>query len=122
MLIDWFTVGAQAVNFLILVWLLRRFLYQPILRAIDTREQRIAAELAGADGDLLVVGQSPTPALLDTWSSITDVRYALVDPSLPTMAHYIGPLIAIPILLTVAIFVLGFTVFTKLTPKFAESL
>ena len=35
MLIDWFTVGAQAVNFLILVWLLQRFLYQPVLAAID---------------------------------------------------------------------------------------
>ena len=49
MLIDWFTVGAQALNFLILVWLLKRFLYQPILQAIDGREQRIATELADAD-------------------------------------------------------------------------
>jgi len=49
MLIDWFTVGAQALNFLILVWLMKRFLYQPILKAIDTREKRIAKELADAD-------------------------------------------------------------------------
>jgi F-type H+-transporting ATPase subunit b len=49
MLIDWFTVAAQAVNFLILVWLLKRFLYKPILDAIDAREKRIAAELADAD-------------------------------------------------------------------------
>ena len=49
MLIDWFTVGAQALNFLILVWLLKRFLYQPILQAIDGREQRIVTELAYAD-------------------------------------------------------------------------
>ena len=49
MLIDWFTVGAQALNFLILVWLLKCFLYQPILQAIDGREQRIATELADAD-------------------------------------------------------------------------
>ena len=49
MLIDWFTVGAQALNFLILVWLLKRFLYKPILNAIDAREKRIAAELADAD-------------------------------------------------------------------------
>ncbi len=48
MLIDWFTVGAQALNFIILVWLLKRFLYKPILDAIDAREQRIANELAGA--------------------------------------------------------------------------
>lgn len=49
MLIDWFTVGAQAVNFLILVWLMKRFLYKPILHAIDEREKRIANELADAD-------------------------------------------------------------------------
>jgi F-type H+-transporting ATPase subunit b len=49
MLIDWFTVGAQALNFLVLVWLLKRFLYKPILGAIDAREKRIAAELADAD-------------------------------------------------------------------------
>jgi F-type H+-transporting ATPase subunit b len=49
MLIDWFTVGAQVLNFLILVWLLKRFLYQPILTAIDAREARIANELADAE-------------------------------------------------------------------------
>lgn len=48
MLIDWFTVIAQVVNFLILVWLMKRFLYTPILDAIDAREQRIAAGLANA--------------------------------------------------------------------------
>ncbi len=49
MLIDWFTVAAQALNFLILAWLLKRFLYQPILQAIDAREKRIALALADAD-------------------------------------------------------------------------
>lgn len=48
MLIDWFTVGAQTLNFLILVWLMKRFLYQPVLDAIDAREKRIATELADA--------------------------------------------------------------------------
>jgi F-type H+-transporting ATPase subunit b len=48
MLIDWFTVGAQALNFLILVWLMKRFLYKPVLNAIDAREKRIAAELEDA--------------------------------------------------------------------------
>jgi F-type H+-transporting ATPase subunit b len=48
MLIDWFTVIAQIVNFLILAWLLKRFLYQPILSAIDAREKRIATQLADA--------------------------------------------------------------------------
>ena len=48
MLIDWFTVAAQAINFLILVWLLKRYLYKPVLNAVDTREKLIAAELADA--------------------------------------------------------------------------
>ncbi len=49
MLINWFTVVAQAVNFLILVWLLKRFLYKPILHAIDEREKGIATLLADAE-------------------------------------------------------------------------
>jgi F-type H+-transporting ATPase subunit b len=48
MLIDWFTVGAQAVNFLILVWLLKRFLYKPVLAAVAAREKKIAAQIADA--------------------------------------------------------------------------
>jgi len=49
MLIDWFTVVAQALNFAVLVWLMKRFLYRPVLDAIDAREKLIAAELADAD-------------------------------------------------------------------------
>jgi F-type H+-transporting ATPase subunit b len=48
MLIDWFTVGAQIVNFLVLVWLLKRFAYERIMRAVDAREKRIADRLAEA--------------------------------------------------------------------------
>ena len=43
MQIDWLTVAAQVVNFLVLVWLLQRYLYRPIVKAMDDREQRIAA-------------------------------------------------------------------------------
>ena len=49
MLINWFTVGAQALNFLILVGLMWRFLYKPVLAAIDGREKLIAKELADAN-------------------------------------------------------------------------
>lgn len=48
MLIDWFTVAAQTVNFLILIWLLKRFLYGPILHAMERREARIADRLQEA--------------------------------------------------------------------------
>jgi len=47
--LDWFTVAAQVVNFLILVWLLRRFLYRPVTRAMERREARIAERLEEAE-------------------------------------------------------------------------
>jgi F-type H+-transporting ATPase subunit b len=40
-LINWFTVIAQIINFLILVALLRWFLYQPILQVIQKRQNRL---------------------------------------------------------------------------------
>ncbi len=49
MLIDWFTVAAQIVNFLVLVLLMKRFLYGPLIEAIDARELRIKSQLAEAD-------------------------------------------------------------------------
>jgi ABC-2 type transport system permease protein len=54
---------------------------------------------------------------------ITDLRHVLVSPDhIPSMASLIGPLAYVPIGLSVAVFVMGFAVFHKLTPKFAESL
>jgi len=49
MQINWFTVIAQILNFLVLVWLLKRFLYKPILNAIDEREKKIESQLKDAD-------------------------------------------------------------------------
>jgi F-type H+-transporting ATPase subunit b len=48
-LIDWFTVVAQILNFLILVFLLHRFLYGPIVKMMDEREERIFARLKEAN-------------------------------------------------------------------------
>jgi F-type H+-transporting ATPase subunit b len=48
MSVNWFTVAAQVVNFLILIWLLHRFLYGPIIAAMDRRERRIAERLQDA--------------------------------------------------------------------------
>ena len=42
MLIDWFTVAAQITNFLVLVWLLKRFLYAPILNAMASEKNAFA--------------------------------------------------------------------------------
>ena len=48
MKINWFTVIAQLINFIILVWLLKKFLYKPVLDAIDAREKKIASRLEDA--------------------------------------------------------------------------
>jgi len=48
MSIDWWTLGLQAVNFLVLAWLLQHFLYRPVLAAIDRRRAETDAERAKA--------------------------------------------------------------------------
>ncbi|MFH1484512.1 MAG: F0F1 ATP synthase subunit B [Chloroflexota bacterium] len=49
MQIDWFTLIAQIVNFMILVYLLKRFLYGPIIRAMDKRQEEINSRLSEAE-------------------------------------------------------------------------
>jgi len=49
MKINWFTLIAQIINFLVLMWLLKRYLYKPILKAIDERENKIVAQLKDAE-------------------------------------------------------------------------
>jgi F-type H+-transporting ATPase subunit b len=48
-LVDWVTIVAQVVNFVVLVVLLRVFLYKPILRAMDKRQETIAAKFNEAE-------------------------------------------------------------------------
>ena len=45
---DWSTLALQTVNFVILVWLLHRFLYRPVLRMVDARHAEIARNYAEA--------------------------------------------------------------------------
>jgi F-type H+-transporting ATPase subunit b len=49
MQINWMTFAAQIINFLVLVWLLKRLLYKPIANAMDERERKIAERLHEAD-------------------------------------------------------------------------
>ncbi len=46
---DWWTFALQVVNFAVLVWLLHRFLYKPVLRMIDARQAAVAKQYADAD-------------------------------------------------------------------------
>lgn len=57
MLFDGFTVCAQLLNFLLLVWLLKRFLYRPVLEAIDAREKLIATQLQDAEQQKAAAGE-----------------------------------------------------------------
>jgi F-type H+-transporting ATPase subunit b len=57
-LFDWFTVLAQIVNFLVLVFLLKHFLYGRILNAIDSREKSIRARLDDAEQKVHEAGEA----------------------------------------------------------------
>ena len=48
MTIDWWTLGFQAVNVLILIWLLARFFWRPLANFVLQRQQAIEADLAAA--------------------------------------------------------------------------
>jgi F-type H+-transporting ATPase subunit b len=48
--VNGWTFALQVANFLILVWLLNRFLYQPLTRSIDHRRQQIEGAFASAAG------------------------------------------------------------------------
>ena len=43
--LDWTTVALEIVNFLVLVWILKRFLYRPVLQVVERRRADIEATL-----------------------------------------------------------------------------
>jgi F-type H+-transporting ATPase subunit b len=47
--LDWSTIALEIVNFLVLVWILKRFLYQPVLDVIARRKAAIQESLTGAE-------------------------------------------------------------------------
>lgn len=77
-LIDWFTVAAQGINFLILIGLLKHFLYRPILTAIDAREKRVADQLAAAQQQLQTAATERT-ALDQATAQFDQQRAALLQ-------------------------------------------
>ena len=46
--LDWWTIGLQTINFGILVWLLHRFLYKPVLTLIDARKAEVGRQFDAA--------------------------------------------------------------------------
>ena len=47
--LDWSTFLLEVINFLILVWILKRFLYAPVKAAIERRQKRVKDVLAQAE-------------------------------------------------------------------------
>ncbi len=78
MQVDWFIVAAQIANFVILVFLLKRFLYAPILGAMDEREQRVADQVRGAE-EQRVAAEAEARALRERSADIEQTRGRLLE-------------------------------------------
>lgn len=46
---DWTSFTLELLNFLVLLWILKHFLYRPVLSALDARRQEVRDRLAQAD-------------------------------------------------------------------------
>lgn len=49
MQLDWTTFLLEVINFLVLLWILQRFLYKPVMASLDARQQRIKDETVRAE-------------------------------------------------------------------------
>lgn len=46
---DWTTFALEIINFLVLLWILKRLLYKPVLGMLDARQQRISNQVLQAE-------------------------------------------------------------------------
>ena len=75
MQIDWVTVAAQIVNFLVLVWLLQRVLYRPLTRALKAREEEVNRSLREAEA-ARETAEVEAEAHRDALRALEDTRHA----------------------------------------------
>lgn len=78
MQIDFFTLGAQLLNFIILVYLLKRFLFGRILRAMDNRQHRIDSQLEEA-GNKKKEAEQEAESLRARQRELDDERGKILD-------------------------------------------
>ncbi|OPZ78767.1 MAG: ATP synthase subunit b, sodium ion specific [Alphaproteobacteria bacterium ADurb.Bin438] len=76
--IDWVTFSAQIVNLIVLGWLLKRFLYKPILNAIDAREKAISSRVSEAN-DLAKKAEQEISDLRLKKDSFEKDKYAILS-------------------------------------------
>jgi F-type H+-transporting ATPase subunit b len=78
MQIDWWTLGLQAVNFLVLVWLLQRFLYKPVTRLIERRRHDVDKAFAEAE-DARRKAEADATAYEAKVAALADERLSLIQ-------------------------------------------
>lgn len=79
MSIDWFTFIAQIFNLLILLFLLRKFLYLPVLKAVEIRQKLIADELKKAEQSRLKAERAEEKCLQKTQEIEREKQQILAD-------------------------------------------
>lgn len=77
MQIDWWTLALQAVNFLVLVWLLQRFLYRPV-RAVIEKRKRLAGEAFAEADAKKAEAEAARTALEDDKAKLAEERRGLL--------------------------------------------
>ena len=81
--IDWFVLFCQIFNFLLLMYLLKHFLYWRIIKAMDDREAKIAARFAEAE-DLKVKANEAAQLYEKRNQSLNDAKDQMLNDA--TMA------------------------------------
>ncbi len=78
MQVDWLTVIAQIINFLILIVLLKRFLYRPIVSTMEARQRYIESQLQQAR-ELKRQGEQLIATYRDRLNALEKDRQRLLD-------------------------------------------
>ncbi len=86
---DWTTFILEILNFLVLLWILQRFLYRPVLAMLDARQQRVKDEVARAEqlrNDAEVLRQQYQLQLAD-WKLLQESSRRQLDEELMQMRN-----------------------------------
>jgi F-type H+-transporting ATPase subunit b len=81
---DWTTFFLEVLNFLVLVWILQRLLYNPVLTLLDARQQKIQTEsdLASQARDTAEQLRSEYESRLQDWSTEQQLQRQLLEQEL----------------------------------------
>ena len=83
MQIDWWTLGLQTVNALVLIWLLAHFLFRPVVDAIATRQKAAGQLLADAQAAKTAAENLPEGTRASLGADGTSVRLTVARAVTP---------------------------------------